>query len=339
MIVKKIPILQGFPDFDTVKKLSKIHEKKDVSSPVFYDIETTGLSRYSTFLYLIGAVTCEKEQWVLTQWMAENPQEEPLILKEFYDFMQNCSCTVQYNGNRFDQPYLEERYRINGLASPFHGIPSLDLYQELKICQSLLGLSRMKQPDLEAFLKTDKRRYCDGGQCVHLYKMYSKNRDSKLADTVLGHNFEDLMGLGSIITMLGYTALFYGAYKPENAEFHESSLLFTARLPSALPENISCGNDLFQLTAGCRELKLRIPVKEGRIRQYYENYKDYDYLPEEDMAISHFLSRYMDKSLRIPATRETCYTWIACSGEFLADKEKQAQYLRHSLPCFLKQIK
>lgn len=339
MIVKKMPILQGFPDLDTVKKLSKIHEKKDVSSPVFYDIETTGLSRYSTFLYLIGAVTYEKGQWVLTQWMAENSQEEPLILSELYNLMQNCSCTIQYNGNRFDQPYLEERYRKHGLASPFHRIPSLDLYQELKICQSLLGLSRMKQPDLEAFLGSDNRRYCDGGQCVHLYKKYSENGDENLADTVLGHNFEDLMGLGSIISMLGYTAFFYGAYMPENAEIHGNSLLLTAGLPSALPENISCGNDLFHLTACRREMKLRIPVIEGRIRQYYENYKDYDYLPEEDMAISRLLSRYMDKSLRIPATRENCYTWVVCSDGFLSDKEKQAQYLHHSLPCFLKQIK
>ena len=40
LIVKKMPILQGFPDFETVKNLSG-KDADDVNfSPVFYDIET-----------------------------------------------------------------------------------------------------------------------------------------------------------------------------------------------------------------------------------------------------------------------------------------------------------
>ena len=56
MIVKKMPILQGFPDFETVKNLSGKGTKQADFSPVFYDIETTGLGRNSSFLYLIGAI-------------------------------------------------------------------------------------------------------------------------------------------------------------------------------------------------------------------------------------------------------------------------------------------
>ena len=43
MIVKKMPILQGFPDFETVKKLTKNHGFSEHFVPLFYDIETTGL--------------------------------------------------------------------------------------------------------------------------------------------------------------------------------------------------------------------------------------------------------------------------------------------------------
>ena len=45
MIVKKMPILQGFPDFETVKFFTGKFFQKYNFSPVFYDIETTGLSR------------------------------------------------------------------------------------------------------------------------------------------------------------------------------------------------------------------------------------------------------------------------------------------------------
>ena len=62
LIVKKMPILQGFPDFETVKNLSG-NAAEDVNfSPLFYDIETTGLGRNSSFLYLIGAICYENWQ-------------------------------------------------------------------------------------------------------------------------------------------------------------------------------------------------------------------------------------------------------------------------------------
>ena len=76
MIVKKMPILQGFPAPDTVKFLSSTELKLSEFIPVFYDIETTGLSRYSTFVYLIGAVKREQNQWILTQWLGESPDRK-----------------------------------------------------------------------------------------------------------------------------------------------------------------------------------------------------------------------------------------------------------------------
>ena len=43
LIVKKMPILQGFPDFETVKNLSGNATENVNFSPLFYDIETPGL--------------------------------------------------------------------------------------------------------------------------------------------------------------------------------------------------------------------------------------------------------------------------------------------------------
>ena len=93
MIVKKMPILQGFPTPDTVKFLSSTELKLSEFTPVFYDIETTGLSRYSTFVYLIGAVKWEQNQWILTQWLGESPEEEALIIREFTNYLQDSTYT------------------------------------------------------------------------------------------------------------------------------------------------------------------------------------------------------------------------------------------------------
>ena len=86
MIVKKMPILQGFPAFETVKKLTKTQSFSERFVPLFYDIETTGLSRNSTFLYLIGAVAYEGNNWQMYQWMIENEEEEPELLKHLLYF-------------------------------------------------------------------------------------------------------------------------------------------------------------------------------------------------------------------------------------------------------------
>ena len=101
MIVKKMPILQGFPDFETVKNLSGNATENVNFSPLFYDIETTGLGRNSSFLYLIGAVCYESGSWQLYQWLAPDFREEKALLEVFSEFIKNFSCTIQYNGDSF----------------------------------------------------------------------------------------------------------------------------------------------------------------------------------------------------------------------------------------------
>ena len=339
MIVKKMPILQGFPAPDTVKFLSSTELKLSEFIPVFYDIETTGLSRYSTFVYLIGAVRWEDDQWILTQWFGESSEEESLIIREFTGYMKDATCTIQYNGNRFDQPYLEERCRKNELPSPFGDIPSIDVYQALKSCQSLFKLSRMKQPDLENLFPSIHRIHCDGGQCIRLYRSYTKKKDPKMLETILGHNQEDLYGLGLVYTLLSYKLLYLGEYEPSAVRIHgQEELVITLKLSHSVPVPVSCATDEFYFTADREEARLLLHLKGGKLRQYYSNYKDYDYLPGEDQAIPKSLSRYMDRSLRTPATPQTCYTWFQCDENFLNSASMQMQYLTHSLPCLLSNL-
>lgn len=335
MLVKKMPILQGFSDFETVKFLSKMQLKFSEFRPIFYDIETTGLAQSSSFLYLIGAVVFEETHWQLYQWFAESQEEEPVLLKAFSDFLKPCTCTVQYNGNRFDQPYLEKKYALHHQKPPFQELPALDLYQSLRPCQPFLKLARMKQPDLETFLGLSERRYCDGEECIRIYRKYVKTGEPALAETVLGHNREDLLGLGKIFSMLSYLCLYQGEYALMRAETQGEQLLLALSLPVSLPVPVSNGNTHFYIRAREKEARLLLPLKEGRLRHYYPDYKAYDYLPGEDTAVPKALSAYIDKSLRIPARPETCYTWIPCNEAFLQDPQKQLQYLRHTLPCLL----
>ena len=53
---------------------------------------------------------------------------------------------------------------------------------------------------------------------------------------------------------------------------------------------------------------LRVPLYEEEMKYFYSNYKDYYYLPIEDVAIHKSVSSYVDKEHRIPAKASTCYT-------------------------------
>ncbi len=330
LIVKKMPILQGFPDFETVKNLSG-NSPDDVNfSPLFYDIETTGLGRNSSFLYLIGAICYEEGCWQLYQWLAPDFREEKALLEVFSEFIENFTCTIQYNGDSFDQPYLQARYSFHELADPFEGLPSIDLYKVLRPLKGFLKLPGLKQEQLEAFLGEQKRVYCNGGECIKIYKKYMAHRNQTDLDTVMGHNMEDLLGLGDVFRMTSYLILKDGVFDINGIDYDGENLILQIKLQYSLPAAFSNSIDEFYITGQENTVSLLVKPVNNRIRQYYSNYKSYDYLPGEDMAVPKTISKFMDKGLKRSATRATCYTWFPCSEEFLSDTAKQKQYLIHS---------
>ena len=318
MIVKKMPILQGFPDFETVKKLTKNHRFSERFVPLFYDIETTGLSRNSTFLYLIGAVAYEENNWQMYQWMIENEEEESELLKTFSEFLQDFSYTIQYNGDSFDQPYLDARYQIHGLPSPFAKLPSLDLYRELKPLKGLLKLSRMNQPSMESFLGITERNYCDGGACIRLYKQFASGKKPEAAEIVMGHNREDLLGLGKIFSMLSYLALFNEDYEALNCEIQDDQLAFTIKTNYDLPVKFSNHSEEIYIIGQNNCVRLLVKSQNGRLKQYYSNYKDYDYIPSEDTAIPKALSACMDKKAPKTCQKGNLLHLVPCNRSFSA---------------------
>ncbi len=338
MIIKKISIPQNFPDPDTVNQLSGYCLELSDISPVFYDIETTGLSRDSSAVYLIGAVIYEENAWQLYQWFAEHTDEEPDILREFSLFLASCSCTIQYNGDSFDQPFVTARCKSRRLPDPFGKKPSLDLYRALKPLKSLLNLPSMRQPDLERFLGYKDRQQPDGEKCIRLYRDYTISHNDDTLSLILGHNREDLTGLCSILPMLGYLCLYHRDYYIKDAYLTKDQLLFLLRLPVALPQEFSAGGKNFYLSGKEKLARLLVTPKDGRLRRFYENFRDYDYIPGEDMAIPKSLSSFMDKSLRKAAAPDTCYTWFPVNEAFLSDRNMQTEYLSHALPVMLRSL-
>lgn len=62
-------------------------------------------------------------------------------------------------------------------------------------------------------------------------------------------------------------------------------------------------------------LRAEIPLFKGTLYHFYENYRDYYYLPAEDMAVHKSVGIYVDREHREKAKASNCYT--KKSGFFL----------------------
>ncbi len=324
---------------------------------VFIDIETTGLSPKTSDIYLIGFAYLRQDIWYLGQFFAESPHEEEAILSAFSDFLLPFKKIVHYNGDRFDIPFLRTKYEKHLLSDPFTDKDSVDLYKMIKPYKNILGLPDGKQKSVELFLGINREDQYDGGRLISVYKQYTTDKDRQALDLLLLHNADDVRGMTGLLPIMYYHAFFemfnnlpavsvrtdeevdeaaymtgsdgsgrrlpLRAVKVQANRFKDfdgkekQEVFMKLRLPFALPTSLAGNIDgCFFKTHG-DEASLRVPLYEEELKYYYSNYKDYYYLPQEDMAIHKSLAEFVDKNYRQKATPETCYT--KKSGQYLIE--------------------
>ena len=312
----------------TIEKILPLTTPYDIrtlgagDAPLFLDIETTGLSPDWSHVYLIGCIEPLPDgQWKITQWLAETPFEERRVLTTADTYVSRYAPLIHFNGNRFDLPFLHRRCEELGLSSCFLSKESVDLYQRIKICKKLCGLANNRQKTMEDFLRISREDRYDGGQLISVYHEYVKTGAEELLKLLLLHNEEDIIGMTRLLTMLNYADLLKGrgpllAGEPElqKGSGNEAQIL---AFPLTREVPVQTSFRLEQWYGILKEdmLKLRIPLLAGELRYYLPNYRDYYYLPQEDMAIHKSVAAYVDKDYRLKATKDTCY--IKKSGIFL----------------------
>lgn len=291
---------------------------------LFLDIETTGFSSASSYLYLIGCTFRENDTWKTIQWFAEKYEEEPVILTAFFEFAAAYRYLLHFNGTTFDIPFIQHKCARHKLSFTFDKMESIDLYKKISPCKYLLKLPNCKQKTLEQFLEIPRDDIYDGGDLIGLYHEYVKAPSSMTEKKILLHNQEDLQGMLEILPVLSYYDLFtkdVTARKVQAYYYRDLSgqkrmeLLMTLSLPVSLPKLVSISGNGCYFMGESDSGSLKVPVYEEEMKYFYSNYKDYYYLPTEDVALHKSVASFVDSEHRIPATAATCYT------------RKQSQYL------------
>ena len=284
---------------------------------LFVDIETTGLSSKTASVYLIGACYYKENVWNGIQWFAEKAEEEINIINAFFQFAADYSTLIHFNGNQFDLPFILGRQERLGLSHTFEKFEGIDIYKRVSLCKHFLQLPNCKQTSIEKFLHLDRDDKYNGGELIQIYKDYLITNSEKSEKLLLLHNKDDLKGMISILPILAYGDLFNKPVRATKVQANyyrdlngkkQQELIIRLKLTSAVPVPLSYhANDCY-VTAEENHAALRVPVYTEELKYFYTNYKEYYYLPLEDMAIHKSVASFVDKEHRVPATAATCYT-------------------------------
>ena len=339
----------------------------DPERVIYFDIETTGLRASTSQLYMIGWAVKEcscacpadaEDTWTVTQIMAETYAEESLLLKEFTDVLRQYDTIIEFNGDRFDLPYVREKCASCSMEDPFENIRTVDLYQEIRPCRTLLGLTRMNQKSVEQFLRITREDPYNGGQLIDVYRSV-RNHSSTDIDVSIRclflHNYEDVLGMMEMTPILAYPMILRSTSPvscrllsadgtpvcdipfPEDGaaalpveQFLSTSdekgpccleASFSVDVP--VPRDLEIDMGFYRIDVCSDTVFLTIPLIRRTMYHFFPNYRDYYYLPEEDTAMHKSVACFVDPDHREKATAQNCY--VKKEGIFLPQAEEMFQ--------------
>lgn len=284
---------------------------------IFFDIETTGFSPSSSNIYLIGCLHRHGENLVIDQFFAESKTDEHEILKQFVDLLHQYKTIISFNGIGFDIPFIKAKCDSYGIEEHLKDFHYIDIFKLISSIKFLLKLPNYKQKTLEIFLDIQRDDKFSGGELINVYDEYIKTHAKDAEELLLLHNFEDVTGMLDLMPALSYLNILNGGFRIKETEIapftaydgkEGQELIITLENDYIVPKRVSYQFKDFYFTLHKNITKIRIPVMDGELKYFYENYKDYFYLPAEDMAVHKSVATFVDKQYRERAKASTCYT-------------------------------
>lgn len=148
----------------------------------YLDIETTGLSRYSDDITVIGIGLSDGRTFEVAQLY-----EDGISAAAVRRLLRGVRRIFTYNGRRFDLPFIHHRLGVDVERLVAHQDLMFDcwqsgLYGGFKAVERTLGIPR-------------KLSEMDGFQAVLLWREYKNRNDLQALEKLLAYNREDVSNL------------------------------------------------------------------------------------------------------------------------------------------------
>lgn len=295
-----------------------ITEQVFTETALFFDIETTGFSAARTHVYMIGCASRKGDRLLIDQFFAPAPTDEKAVISAFLKHLEQYDTLITFNGVGFDIPYIKGRCTHFHMSDPFSRFALVDIFKEVSRIKFLLKLPNFKQKSIESFLGIDREDKFHGGELIDVYQSYVRSPSEEELYLLRQHNYEDVLNMPRLLPILSYARLLDGNFSLLTLRANEytamdgttgnKELLFTLHNTFSVPKRISCGYNEFYLTVEEDITHLRVRLLEGELKYFFDCYKDYYYLPDEDVAVPKSIASNVDREHRKNATASTCYT-------------------------------
>jgi len=287
---------------------------------LYFDIETTGLSPASSHITVIGTAFSDASGTHVKQFVCLKPTDEKKILREFASYIGGFDTLVHYNGRSFDIPYVTAKCRFYQIRNTLYDMHETDLYRTARRFSFLTGLGQTKQKDVEKLAGFKRTDTLSGADCIRAYMDHICSGSREALDKLLLHNREDLEGMVCIseyLEMLGSVAegrfSLIGFSDEGEASCSELGIRIEAEKPFKVPVSASyepagTGRGIpFAFTAEGKLAVFSLKAYSGELRYYFEDYKDYYFLPEEGRAVHKSIGQFVDPAFREKAKKETAF--------------------------------
>ncbi len=288
-----------------------------------FDIETTGLQSGHHVVYAISLLlfsTIDTSQPTLHYLQTEALDEEAELLQTAASQLSDYPIWLSYNGTAFDLPFLQNRCRILALSKLFQPQRHIDLFRLLLPYRRTLFPNGMRQVQLEELLGLQRTEFISGEDVIAHYFIYLQTKSRDSFTHLYRHNTDDVCGLAGLL-VLGQILLWQqpAYWQSITVETTTDQLRLTAESAYPIPKGLiplvlksQPGSDetisqTLKLSCEGNRFCLDIPITRAELRYFFEDYQNYDYLPDEDIAIHRSLSAFVERGHKKRATRGTAY--------------------------------
>ncbi|HHT97000.1 MAG TPA: ribonuclease H-like domain-containing protein [Clostridiales bacterium] len=296
------------------------HFKYELGDILFFDIETTGFSPKTNYIYLIGCCYYKDSTFHIKQWFSDDLSDEVEIIDAFFKFIKNFKAIIHYNGASFDMPFLQKKSDFYKLNHNFNNLDSIDIYREILQVKNLLNLPNYKLKTIESFLNIKRKDEYSGGELIEVYQSYlglkkiddlkkiTNEETKQILYKLLLHNEDDLRGLLDILPILNYSKLFEESFSILKTEFINKQLHIAFDYNTSIPKPIKYKNDLISFEASRSYGLIIVSSIIDTLKYFYKDYKNYYYLTKEDVAIHKSLAAFVDNDYKEKAKVSNCYS-------------------------------
>lgn len=171
--------------------------------PVFFDLETTGLSGGAgTVAFLVGCGFFEAGAFKTVQFFLPGFAAERALLHAAGELLDRVPLLVTYNGRSFDVPVMEMRWSFHRMACPIERTPHVDMLPPARRLWREAGDGAERscrlvslEEHLFGFVRTGD---VPGWEIPQRYFAYLRSGDSGPLAPVLHHNRLDLLSLAVV---------------------------------------------------------------------------------------------------------------------------------------------